>query len=193
MQTKRLLGFAVLLALVACGGDDENSDVQSGTASAGGESTESGDGDGNGDGDSGGSDGATEGGDVVNPQPPGQAMVSVDGKEFTLTEPGALDCTLADDSITFSFRIGDNEVTLGGGANRADDQWFGSINVTVAYPDGEEGPVAYFPDLAANSDKLVIDGDSLSYSGPMRKQPRNDGSNPPPIDVGDGLISITCP
>ena len=40
---------------------------------------------------------------------------------------------------------------------------------------------------------MAVDGDSFSYSGPMMKRPPNDGSNPPPVDVGDGLVSVTCP
>lgn len=107
-------------------------------------------------------------------------------------EAGALDCKVAEDAITFSFRIGDNEVTLGGGANHYDEGWFGSIDLRVANPQGEEGPVSYFPDLATNSDSVAVDGNSMSYSGPMQKQPPNDGSNPPPVDVGDGTISVTC-
>ena len=96
--------------------------------------------------------------------------------------------------ITFSFRIGDNEVTLGAGANRYETGWLGNIDMTVANPDGEEGPISYFPDLAEHGDAgLAFDGNSMSYSGPMQKSPRNDGSNPPPIDVGDGVISVTCP
>ncbi len=142
-------------------------------------------------GESGGS--GTDGAGVVDPQPPGQALVSVDGQEYVLTEPGALACTLADDAITFSFRIGDNEVTLGAGANETDGQWLGSVDLRVADPGGEPGPIAYFPDLVTNSGGVAIDGDSFSYSGPMQKQPANDGSNPPPVDVGDGLITITCP
>ena len=119
-------------------------------------------------------------------------MVSVDGLDFTLTEPGALACTIADDSITFSFRIGDNEVTLGAGANRY-DKWLGSINLRIGNPEGEAGPISYFPDLAASSDGIAIDEGSFSYAGPMMKQPANDGSNPPAVDVGDGVISVTCP
>ena len=110
-----------------------------------------------------------------------------------MQEPGALACTIADDSITFSFRIGDNEVTLGAGANLYDTGWLGAITLTVGNPAGEAGPISYFPDLAANGGGLAIDGSSLSYSGPMQKQPANDGSNPPPVDVGDGVISVTCP
>lgn len=185
MRSTRALGLALLLvAVTACGGDDDASgstpESTSESESAGGEGSAESGGD--------GSNGA-----VVDPQPPGQALASVDGQEFTLTEPGALACTLADDSITFSFRIGDNEITLGAGANRTDGEWFGGIDLRVANPTSEDGPVTYFPELPANSAGMVVDGDSFSYSGPMMKQPPNDGSNPPPIDAGNGTISITCP
>jgi len=119
-------------------------------------------------------------------------MVTVDGQDFTLTEPGALECSIAEDAITFSFRIGDNEVTLGGGANLYDTGWLGSVDLRVANPTSEPGPISYFPDLAVNGDGIAIDGASMSYTGAMQKQPANDGSNPPPVDVGQGTISVTC-
>ena len=119
-------------------------------------------------------------------------MVMVDGQEYTLTDPGAIACTIEQDSLTFSYRIGDNEVTLGGGANLYDTGWLGGVDLRVANPASEPGPINYFPDLAAHGDAVAIDGASMSYSGPMQKQPANDGSNPPPIDVGDGTISFTC-
>lgn len=129
----------------------------------------------------------------MNPQPAGRAFVDVDSVQYTLEEPGGLDCAITDEAITFSFRIGDNEVTLGAGANRYDTGCIGSITLDVANPEGEPGPISYFPDLAADGDGLAIDGNSASYSGPMQKQPANDGSNPAPVDVGDGVISVTCP
>jgi hypothetical protein len=160
----------IVLGLAACGGGDDDSAVpEQNVADDGG------------------------GGAIVNRQPAGQALVSVEGQDYMMQEPGALACSISDESITFSFRIGDNEVTLGAGANLYDTGWLGNISMTVANPTTEPGPIIYLPDLAANSDSLVVDGDSASYSGPMRKQPRNDGSNPPPVDVGDGIISVTCP
>ena len=140
----------------------------------------------------GGSQDASTAGSVVNVQPPGQAMVVVDGQAFTLTEPGALACSIAQDTITISFRIGDNEVTLGGGANLYEAGWLGSVDLRVANPAGEPGPISYSPDLAAHGDGVAIDGDSMSFVGPMHKQPANDGTNPPPVDVGEGTISATC-
>lgn len=164
---------AVVLVLAACSDDANDSDPD---ATAG----------------DGGSEAGSTGGSVANVQPPGQATAMVDGQEFTLTEPGALECSITQDAITISFRIGDNEVTLGGGANRYDDGWLGSLDVRIANPAGEPGPISYFPDLAAHGDGIAIDGDSMSYVGPMQKQPANDGTNPPPVDVGDGTISATC-
>ena len=133
-------------------------------------------------------------GDVVDPQPPGQATASVDGQEYVLDLPGALDCTIEDDTFTYSFRIGDNEVTLGAGANEYDGKWIGNIDLVVANPTGELGPIHYIPNLTENgASGLAFDGDSMSYSGPMQKQPANDGSQPQRVDVGDGTISVTCP
>ena len=175
-----VLLLLLLLAASACGGDGEPSEATPVATADDPANSEQNDSD-----DAGAAN-------VADQQAPGQAVASVDGLSFTLTEPGALDCTITDDAITFSFRIGDNEVTLGAGANRY-DEWLGNVNLRVADPDGEAGPIAYFPDLAANSDAIAISGNSFSYSGPMMKQPSNDGSNPPPVDVGDGTISVTCP
>jgi hypothetical protein len=133
------------------------------------------------------------GGTVVNPQPHGQAFASVDGQEFTFTEPGALDCNVEPDTLTFSFKIGDNEVTFGGGANLYDTGWLGSFDLNVANPENGPGPARYSPSLADNGDLIVIEGASMSYAGPMQLQPPNDGSNPPPVDAGDGIFSLTCP
>jgi hypothetical protein len=172
----------LVTALAGCGssGDDENGASDGEQSAAPSDAA---------------SDGGSSGGDgVVDPQPPGQAMVSVDGQEYVLDMPGALDCTIEDDTFTFSFRIGDNEVTLGGGANEYDGKWVGSIDLVVADPTGEPGPIRYTPDLVENgASGLAFDGDSMSYSGPMQKQPANDGSQPQPVDVGDGTISVTCP
>ena len=99
--------------------------------------------------------------------------------------------------MTYSFRQGDNEVTLGAGVNRVDGGWMGSISLTIANPIGEDGPIAYYPvpgDLGVLDEGLfVIDGNSVMYDGPMLKQPANDGSQPPPVEVGDGTVVATCP
>lgn len=185
MRRPHLLAVVALISLAACGSDDDASDQPATTAGAADAA-----GDGN-NGDDGGDGGG--GGDTVNRPAPGQAAVSVDDQEYTLTEPGALACTVTDESITFSFRLGDNAVTLGAGANQTDGEWFGSVVLRVAEPSDEPGPISYFPEFPANSAGVTIDGDSFSYTGPMQKQPANDGSTPAPIDVGDGLITVTCP
>lgn len=149
MRRTLILVAAIILVLGACGGDDAASISTDDTAQ--GESAEE----------------ASVGGVMVNPQPPGQAKVMVDGQEFTLTDPGAIACTIEQDAITFSFRIGDNEVTLGGGANLYDDGWLGGIDLRVANPAGEPGPITYSPDLAAHGDGIAVGGESMSSSGPM--------------------------
>ena len=170
MKRTSALVITLMLVLTACGGGSEEGGGSEGNGTSGG----------------GG------GGQVVNQQPPGQAMASVDGRELTLTEPGAVDCSITSEAITFGFRIGDNEVTLGAGANLYDDGWLGGIDLIVWNPEGEDGPISYYPDLAEHGDRIAVDGESVSYSGPMLKQPPNDGSNPPPVEVGEGTISATC-
>lgn len=172
MSSWKVVFVALALVAAACGGEGGSDD-------------------GGGDGDS--DAGSAGGGGVVDAQPPGQAIASVDGQEFTLEVSPALDCAISEESITFAFWVGDNSVVLGGGANHYDDGWLGGIDLRIAEPEGEPGPVAYFPDLTVNGGGIAIDGDSMSYSGPLMKQPPNDGSNPPPEVVGDGTFSVTCP
>ena len=39
----------------------------------------------------------------------------------------------------------------------------------------EDGPISYFPDQDASDGGIAISGNSMSYSGPLMKQPANDG------------------
>lgn len=178
------LGITALALLTACGlGPPDSSGTDDSSAGGGDSSTSSGD-----------AGGGTSG-QVANPQPAGTAYVQVDGLEITLTDAGGLQCSVSTESVTFAFREGDNAITLGGGMNATDGGWMGSIDFRIADPESEPGPITYFP---AMTDGLVdgdvgIDGASFSYSGPMMKQPPNDGSNPDPVTAGDAVISITCP
>ena len=175
----RRLWFAVaaIVVLGACGGGAEPADT---TGGAGGATAAPA-----GDGGGGGSTG-----DVVNRQPPGQATASVDGQEFTLTAPGGLACSVTDEEWGFSFIIGDNEVTVGGGATASDGGWFGSLSLRVV---ADDGTTEYVARLIDNPAAIAVDGASVSYSGPMDKYPpAPPGELPQPIDVGDGVISATC-
>lgn len=161
--------LSIVLILAACGGGD---DGDAGAGSSGGGSGE-----------------AAGSGDVVDRQPAGQATASVDGQEFSFDTPGLTDCSVESDTFTFSFVVGDNEVGLAGGANLYEDGWLGDITLRVVEDDG---PHQYFPDQAGLDSGIAIDGDAISYSGPMLRRPPNDGTNPPPEAVGDGTISVTC-
>lgn len=133
------LALLMVVGLAACGGGDDDSatpeanDDEVAAPADGGEPAEE-------------ADGGGGGGSITDAQPPGQAFASVDGREFTLQQPGGVDCTVSQEAITFSYRIGDNEVTLSAGANFYGDQgWLGGINLRVANPEGEDGPITYFP------------------------------------------------
>jgi hypothetical protein len=174
----------VVLALViaACGGDGSDSTSDSPSGDGGPAAAESG-----GSGDSGS-------GEVVNPPSSGRATASVDGLDLNFTEVGGVACNIGSGEFSFSFRIGDYEVTLGGGGFESSSGWGGSITLVVANPDGEPGPIGYLANLPDHGgSSLAFDGTSMSYAGPMQKQPTNDGINPPAVDVGDGVISVTCP
>ncbi|MGI9610312.1 MAG: hypothetical protein ACR2NL_08445, partial [Acidimicrobiia bacterium] len=138
----------------------------------------------------------TSDGTIDDVPPSGQATASVDGLDFAFDLPGGLACSISDEALTYSYRIGDNEVTLGAGMNRVDGGWMGSIAMSIANPTGEQGPVGYYPapgDLGVLDESLIIvDGDTAMYEGPMLKQPANDGSLPPPVDVGTGTVIATC-
>lgn len=183
--------MTVLLALVlaACGGDnsgDDATDTGTDDTVASGESNADDGGESSGDSDS-------SSGDVVDPQPPGQATVSVDGQEFMFDTLGPSDCNIGNDSLSFAFVIEETSATLAAGANLTDDGWQGDIRLGIL--DEEGRPVAYYLQSAEGlmiQGTIVVDGNSMSFSGPMEMQPPNDGSNPPPVDVGDGTISATC-
>lgn len=129
-------------------------------------------------------------GAVANQQPPGQGYASVDGQEFTLDMPGGLACEVGAEEFAFSFIIGDNEVALGGGASISGGQWFGSLTLQIF----EDNDVTqYVAKLVDNPSGVAVDGNSVSYAGPMEKlEPAPPGELPQPIDVGDGVFSATC-
>jgi hypothetical protein len=165
--------LVVVLLVAACGGGDGGSEGDPGG------------------GDSGGGSGSVSS-NVVDRQEPGEGYASVAGREYNLVVSPALPCEITPEAVTFSFWVGDNSIVLGGGANLYDDGWLGSMQLTLFEPDGEEGPIYYYPDFTEHGDRIGIAGDSMSYSGPLLKQPANDGSNPPPVDAGNGTFSATC-
>lgn len=174
--------FAIVLLLAACGGNDAADTGSDGATTEAGSN-------GSIEGDS----GASSSGAVVDPQPPGQALVSVDGQEFMFDTLGPSDCIVESDGITFAFVDNETSATLSAGANLTDDGWQGDILLRILDEDGL--PVQY----SLRSEEglmipgaIIVDGDSMSFSGPMTVQPPNDGSNPPVVDVGHGTISATC-
>jgi hypothetical protein len=142
------------------------------------------------------SGGGSSAGTIDDAPPSGQAAASVDGQDFDFELPGGLACSISDDALTYSYRIGDNEVTLGAGVNRVDGGWMGNVSLQVANPVGEQGPIAYYPAPGEagvlDESLLTVDGDTAVYVGPMLKQPANDGTQPPPVDVGSGRVIATC-
>jgi hypothetical protein len=137
-----------------------------------------------------GGDGESASDDVVNRQPSGRGYASVDGVEYTFDTPGGQDCRVAADDFGFSYIIGDNEVVFGGGASVSGGQWFGTITLRVF---ADNNVTTYTALVVDNPDGIAIDGDSVSYSGPMEKTaPNPDGSVGDPVDVGEGVFSSTC-
>ena len=130
---------------------------------------------------------------AVDAAPAGQAMATVDGREFSWDLPGAVPCDIQEGEFSFAFRSDANDTTLGGGGFRSDSDWGGEILITVPEPQGEIGVTQYFVNLAENGDGLDIRADGLTYSGPWMMRPPNDGSNPPPVDAGEGTLTLTCP
>lgn len=122
------------------------------------------------------------GGSVVDPQPAGQASVSVDGIEVTLDELGATSCSIGDGEFGFSFVTADNAMTLGAGGVFTDGSgWTGQLRLVVADPYNE-----YVVDLTqVDASNLAFSGRSMSYQGPWI---RGAGE-----DAGTGTVSVTCP
>lgn len=194
---KRILVAVVvmLVALGACGDDEGDSNASDVVSDSDGNAGAEPDADDSGESDS--ADGDAPGSPAGEAPRPGTATASVDGLDLTFDVPNALSpCSIGDDSITFAFGVDGEELTLAAGANRVDGGWMGSIALDVANPDGETGPIAYYPAPGENGvldeSLFTVDGSTMSYSGPMLKQPANDGSQPPPVEVGDGTIRATC-
>lgn len=170
------------LALGACGGDDDDAEGETGS----GEETSVADSSSTDD------DG---GGAVLDAAPAGEGTASVDGLDISfVTDVSNGNCLISDESITFGFAAADGVTTMAGGMNRSSGQWAGSILIRVPNPDGE-GFIQYYPATVEGGTlqgSIGVDGSSMVYSGPIEMQPVNDGSNPPPVDVGDGTISATC-
>jgi hypothetical protein len=169
----------IAVFLAACGGSDGGSNPSIEETAGGAGASDGGAG--------------SSGGAVIGAPPPGQARATVDGLDFSFDEPGGIGCSITEDSFSYSFRIGDNEVTLGAGANLSEQGWLGAIELVVANPESGPGPISYFPELGANGAGIAVEGESMSYSGPMMKQPPQDGTNPAPVAAGDGTISVKCP
>jgi hypothetical protein len=130
------------------------------------------------------------GGNVVNRQPPGQGYASVDGLEYTFDTTGGLDCETSAEEFSFSYVIGDNEVIMGGGASISGGQWFGNLTLQIF---GDNEVTEYVALVVDHPEAIAVDGDSVSYSGPMQLSvPPEDGNLMDPIDVGNGTFSSTC-
>lgn len=187
-MTRLLMAMLMMVVLLgACSDDDETASGEVGS-DADATSVEDDTADDNGD--------ATgSGGAVVGPAPAGQATVSVDGQDIAFEEVLASGCSISDEAVSYGFAAADGVTTLAAGLNHMDGEWMGSIAVDVPGPDGE-GVIGYYPKPAEGATleegSVAVDGSSMSYSGPMLMQPPNDGSNPPPVEVGDGTISATC-
>jgi hypothetical protein len=185
----RVIFLAAVVSIIsACGGELGGGNTDETTS--GGESTASG---------AGGSTGAPSGGTVIDPPPPGQATVSVDGQEFNFEDLGPVTCTVEVGEFGFSFFIGDNGVTLGGGGFYSEGVgWGGSISMFVAGPpeEGEEGNSTYAVALPeVDESTLAFEEKSMSYSGPMQRQfydPSSE-SGSGVEEVGTGTVSVTCP
>jgi len=129
-------------------------------------------------------------GQVVDKQEPGEAIARVDGLEYSFDTPGGIACTVSNEEFGFSFIIGDNEVSLGGGATVTGGQWFGSLTMRIF---DDEGVTEYAAVINENSSAVVTEDNSVSYSGPMEVyRPSEPGEISEPESVGDGIFSATC-
>lgn len=191
------IGIATVVALslgfTACGDDDGGSDPV-----AGGNEPAITDGAGSGDGagDEPADEPAAPGAELTDPAPPGRAVAEVDGLTLDLEPLPTSPCSITADSITFAHANAAGDVTIAAGLNRVDGGWMGSIAITVFEPEGEAGPIAYYPAPGPNgvldASLFAVDGSSMAYTGPILKQPANDGSTPPPVDAGTGSVRATC-
>lgn len=165
------------MALAACGGDDGGASATDSRTDNGADQSSS---------DSSSASGNNSGGDVVDPQPPGQATASVDGEDYTFNTLGPVGCAITDTEFNVGFLIGDNEVSFIAGGSLSGSEWRGRIDLNVQTADGITN---YFADFSSGDEGAVaVSGASMSYSGPWLKF----GSGGEEESVGDGTLSVTC-
>lgn len=173
---KLALLTALIMAIAACGGsgtDPETEGDQNAPAQ---------------DSDGGEREAPPVSPDVVDRQPSGQAHVVVDGLDYTFDTFGPSDCNVESFQFGFSFIIGENEVSLTGGGTSNIQEWATNLAMRVFNATDDGAPVTYANPVGSGSDGLAIDGNSVSYSGPIEKKV----PNADPVDVGEGTISVTC-
>lgn len=180
MRAVALLLAAASLGLAGCGGGEAEQDGRqpSEVVSSPGGTVDEGD------------EGTQSPGAVASP---GSATARVDGRDFAWETVGT-GCTIQEGEFSFGFSTSSDDTTLSGGGFFIDPGWGGQIVVRVPEPAGSEGITDYFIDLTAHGTSgLAISGSSLTYSGPFMKQPPQDGTNPAPVDAGEGTVGVTCP
>ncbi len=183
MFRKRLLLFAVLSALTlvvsACGGGSGDEpglgEVFDGIGDAAGENDNDG---------GGGIPGAGEAGAVTVTADPSVARVEVDGQTIEFTVPGSVhhSCYIDEDRVSINYQQTESGDLLIQGQNLGDG-WL--LNLTVVPLDSN---IQYGASLPGNGN-LGIDGEALSYEGPVDKVEDRDIANASQVDVE---LAVNC-
>ncbi len=177
MRRRLFLLFAVSVVLAACGGSDgglggviDGEDVF-GTPPPTNE-------DGSFD------IGAGEAGPVTVTAEPSQAWVEVDGQRFVYDALGDTvhyACEIFEDQIRLNFQFNGPSFLIQGG--KLDGGWLLNMTFTV-----DENNVQYGATLPGEG-SLGLDGQQLSYEGPIDKVVDRDILNP---EVMDGKLAVNC-
>lgn len=170
MKMRSAMTIAAVLLVTACGGNGstDETDPDETPSAVGTEQSED---------DSGG-------GEVANQQPPGQAVVLMQGETYTLDTVGPVGCNIEGSSFDFSFLLGDNEVNLVGGGDASTSTFNFNLGIQA---DG--GITQYSADaLRGDTGTLAVDGSSISYVGSMSELVEGGERE----SVGEVTISATC-
>jgi hypothetical protein len=164
-----IVAAAMLVVLAACGGDGDG-----GESDAGGSSGTS----------AAQNNGGSDAGNVVNPQPSGQAEVVLPDETYTVAGVGAAGCTVDGSEFEMSFVTADNSLGLIFGGDTSASRY--SINFTIL--SGGRQTLYTVNTVRGDSGSVAVDGDSASYSGPMFLELEGGERTL----VGDVTVSATC-
>jgi hypothetical protein len=182
------IGLVGVLAVAACGGDDDSSgddDTSAGGDTVAADQPASSDGD---DESAGAADtsGTSATLDPASMPGPGEAVLTVNGETIMYAPEDPTDTRLGTDAITVNMQTPDGHDLLVQVAPLDTGEWAGSIVGTSRDSDRNyQGTRTYA------ADAFAVDGQYMVFVGPFEYYLDGDPANF--MDAGEGQIAVTCP